>query len=200
MRTLPRLLAAALAASLAGAASAAVVFSDNFDANTAGVNATPTGWTVSDGTVDIIGNGFFDFLPGNGLYLDMDGSTSNAGRISRQLALTGGVAHLLAFDLAGNHRNGAQEQVDVVFGGAGGSYSLPRTAGFTTFSLAFTPATTGSYTLSFEGQGGDNIGMLLDRVVISSREPNGVPEPHGLGLAALGLAGLALSRRRRPAR
>ena len=40
-------------------------------------------WTVGDGAVDLIGNGFFDFIPGNGLYLDLGGSASNGGRLER---------------------------------------------------------------------------------------------------------------------
>ena len=73
----------ALAALLAGAsaAQAATVFSDNFNSDSLGLNYTAfvNGWSVSDGTVDLIGTGFFDFYPGNGNYVDLDGSSSNAG-------------------------------------------------------------------------------------------------------------------------
>jgi hypothetical protein len=55
-------------------ASAATIFSDNFNTQTPGLNATPSNWTVSAGTVDIIGTGpngaLFDKLPGNGYYID----------------------------------------------------------------------------------------------------------------------------------
>ena len=65
------------------AAQAVPVFADSFDANVLGLNAVPTGWSVSDGTVDIIGNNFsgtsFDLLPGHGAYIDLDGSTANSG-------------------------------------------------------------------------------------------------------------------------
>lgn len=191
---LKRRLLALATFTVCGAAQAGVVFSDNFNANTAGLNKAPAGWTVSNGTVDIIGNGFFDLIPGSGLYLDMDGSTTDAGRISRQLTLTGGLLHVLTFDLAGNLRNTAAESVDVVFGSAGGSYSLTRNAGFTPFSLSFTPGATGSYTLSFEGAGRDNIGMLLDNVKVSVSD---VPEPASLALALGGIALLAARARRR---
>jgi hypothetical protein len=191
-KTLLSLAAASLL--LAGTANATVVFSDNFDANTVGLNATPSGWTVSDGTVDIIGAGYFDFLPGNGKYLDMDGSRSNAGTISRSLNLTAGTPYVLSFELAGNHRNGATESVAVSFGSASSSHSLPQSAGFTPFSLAFTPVTSGAFTLSFGGAGGDNIGMLLDRVAVTA-----VPEPQTYALLALGLLAVGAAVRRRQA-
>jgi hypothetical protein len=177
---------------LAGAANATVVFSDDFDTNTTGLNATPAGWAVSDGFVDIIGSGYFDFLPGNGKYIDMDGSRSNAGTLSRSLNLVAGTPYLLSFDLAGNRRNAAAETVAVTFGSASSSHSLPQSAGFTPFSLAFTPGTSGSYTLSFAGAGGDNIGMLLDRVVVTA-----VPEPQTYALLALGLLAIGATVRRR---
>ena len=63
------LLAAALTAALTGAASAAPLFSDNFNAQNGGVGTLNfsgfTNWTVSNGSVDLIGNGFFDFYPGD---------------------------------------------------------------------------------------------------------------------------------------
>jgi hypothetical protein len=56
--------------------------------------------------VDLIGNpSFFDFLPGNGRYVDLDGSTGDAGKMtSIALSLAGGVLHKLSFDLAGSQR------------------------------------------------------------------------------------------------
>jgi hypothetical protein len=186
------MLIAAAALLAAGAANATVVFSDNFDANATGLNAVPSGWTVSDGTVDIIGAGYFDFLPGNGKYIDMDGSTSNAGTLSRSLSLVGGTPYVLSFELAGNRRNGAVESVAVSFGSASSTHTLPQSAGFTPFSLAFTPATSGNFALSFAGAGGDNIGMLLDRVAVTA-----VPEPQTYALLALGLLAVGAAVRRR---
>jgi hypothetical protein len=186
-------IAAAVATLLAaGAANALTVLSDDFEANTTGLNATPIGWTVSDGTVDIIGNGFFDFVPANGKYIDMDGSTSNAGVLSRSVELMAGTPYVLSFDLAGNRRNAAPEQVNVMFGSAAGSWSLAQSDGFTTYSLALTPLTSGTFTLSFAGVGGDNIGMLLDNVSVTA-----VPEPQTYAMLALGLLAIGAAVRRR---
>jgi hypothetical protein len=149
---------------------------------------------VSGGTVDLIGNGYFDFLPGNGLYVDMDGSTVNAGMMtSDSFTFIEGALYTLTFDLAGNHRNGATESV-IVLVSLGGlvsqTISLSQAAPFQTYTISFIgDGSTGA--LSFEGVGGDNIGMLLDNVQLT------VPDG-GATLTLLGcaLVGLGVLRRR----
>ena len=64
-------------------------------------------WTVSDGSVDLIGPGMFDLLPGNGLYVDLAGSSApNYGRMTSRIpvTLTSGHAYRLTVQLAGNQR------------------------------------------------------------------------------------------------
>ncbi|MFO0520899.1 MAG: pyruvate-binding protein, partial [bacterium] len=86
-----RTLAAALATAslaLAGPAGAATVFSDNFNSETLATNGSLSNWNISNGTIDVIGGvSFYNFYPGNGNYLDLDGSTQNAGRIETKLPL-----------------------------------------------------------------------------------------------------------------
>ncbi len=190
-----KLIAAAILA-LSGAARADVtVFTDNFDSNGLGLNATPSGWSVSAGTVDIIGNpGFFDFIPGSGRYIDLDGSTGNAGILAKSFLLTAGVQYTALFDMAGSHR-GSAESVTANFGTTGAGYAVASAAGWTNHSLAFTPSVSGWYSLSFENAGNDNVGALLDNVSIQA-----VPEPetYAMMLAGLGLMG-AIARRRKAA-
>lgn len=175
------------------------LFFDDFNSEHGGVGILNyTGfanWTVTEGTVDLIGNGYFDwFNYAHGLYVDMDGSTGNAGTMETKtsLALDPGT-YVLSFDLAGNHRNDASEMVtvNVSLGAFSQNYSLSRNAPFTTYTETFTVATAGNYDLSFAGAGGDNIGMLLDNVSV-----NVVPLPGAilLGMLGLSVAGVRLRK------
>jgi len=190
------------AAVLVGAgASHAAVFSDNFD--TYAVDqlnwVAQGGWTVAGGTVDIIGaGGGWDFFAGvGGKFVDLDGSSVQPGTMSHDVALTGGVAYIASFDLAGSQRAGydSGNTVAVAFGGASQNFTLATFDPFQTFSLSFTPTTTGIYALSFFNQGRDNVGALLDDVQIAA-----VPEPESVALMLTGLAALGFVARWRQAR
>jgi len=182
------------------AASAAVVFQDNFDTENGGAGLLNynsfSNWTVSDGTVDLIGNGFFDFFPTSGLFVDMDGSTGDAGKItSVAIALAPG-DYALSYDLAGNQRNAGNEQVVVEVGSVSVSHSLTQNVPLTTFIQNFSLGVATVVNISFEGIGnpGDNIGMILDNVVLESR--GAVPEPGTVLLMVISLLGLGVVRRR----
>jgi len=188
-----------LAGLVAGAstAQAAVVFSDDFNADTLGLNYTGfvNGWTVSDGTVDLIGTGFFDLHPGNGNYVDLDGSTSNAGVLTQSLSLTAGVTYTASFSLGGSNR-GDTNLVDVMFGTSLSNFTLLSADPLATQSISFTPGSDGTYTLSFSNGGGDNLGAILDNVMVSTPA---IPEPETYALMLAGLGLMAAVARRRKA-
>ena len=187
------LLAGATALALSAGAHAATVFSDNFDADALLLNSVPTGWTIGNaGAVDVIGApGFFDLIPGNGHYVDLDGSNGTAGLLETSFATAVGTTYTATFQLGGNQRDGNSDPVTVMLGSTSLTLPIGPTDGFTTYSIS-TTATGGTLQLSFlDGRGG-NVGALLDNVAVST-----VPEPAGLSLLVAGIAALGFAARRR---
>jgi len=194
-------LVATLALSLlsATAAQAVPLFSDTFDSEVLGLNQTLDNWTVSDGAIDVVGTGFFDFYPGNGNYIDLDGSIGNAGKITTNALfnLLAGT-YTLSFQLGGSTR-GDSNSVTVALGSIYSEvFTLASNAGLQTITRSiFLGAAAGSGALSFDHAGGDNLGLLLDDVALDFRTvQTDVPEPASFALVALGGL-LGVGRRRR---
>jgi hypothetical protein len=102
--------------------AASLPFFDNFDAGVPSGNPTnqvPTNWTVTDGSVDWIPDNSFNGLRcyGNtGGCVDLDGSTGNAGIISRgTFSLVAGQQYLLTAYVSGNQRNSAADSLTFGF-------------------------------------------------------------------------------------
>jgi PEP-CTERM motif len=178
-------------------AFAAPILQDDFNSENGGVGVLNynnfANWTVSNGTVDLIGNGFFDFYPGDGLYVDLDGSTNQAGLLSSKIIFAPG-SYVVSFDLGGSQREGYDNGnvVDITMGISDFSTSITRNTSdpLQLFTYNVTITTAGS--LTFHNLGGDNVGAILDNVTVSAA----VPEPISLLLFGLGLVGLAGIRRK----
>jgi hypothetical protein len=192
--------------SAASVAHAGVVLSDNFNTDTQMLNspgdAVFTSNTTGNASVDLIGTGFFDFYPGNGNYVDLDGSTGSgnnpAGRLDSVLTFLAGT-YTLSFDLGGNAR-GAPAQTTVVSLGSFIIDTIPLSSGDPLALHSYTFTTSGPGTLSFIEQGpSDQQGNILDNVTLSSS--SSVPEPTTLSLLGGGLLALGFVawRRRRAA-
>jgi hypothetical protein len=210
-----RNLAIALLGSMAFAAqsqAATVLFEDNFDTNTfvpnGNLNATPAGWTTFQGTVDIIGRQgavtSFDLLPGNGLYIDMDGSTRHEGGINTNQAFNlGPGTYELSYDLGGSQRNNGDNSVEAYINSGGpnvtfNSHTLAAAVGFATFVDTFTlSAPLALAQIFFRAATGssDNQGLLLDNVKLT--QLTAVPLPAAIWLMLSGIAGLGAFARRR---
>lgn len=194
-----KILTLALIAAAPCFAQASIIFSDNFNGNPYGLSTVPDGWTVTDGTVDVVGPISWATLCNGGtgnVCIDLDGSTQNAGILSKSFNLTAGVNYTATFDMAGNQRGGS-DTVTIQFGTASLAFSpLLSTSPWTTYTLNFTPTSTASYSLTFNNAGGDNIGAVIDNVSITA-----VPEPETLAmlLAGLGLIGSVVRRKAKAA-
>jgi hypothetical protein len=150
----------------------AVVFSDSFDSEHNGVGmlnfAAFTKWTISDGSVDLIGKGFNDVFPGEGLYVDLDGSTNNAGVMtSIAIDLEPGEYHF-AFQLGENPSEPATNTMTVsigpfyseVFTSADATKVLPLKL----IERDFTVDRATSVSIVFDHAGADNRGLIIDDV------------------------------------
>lgn len=191
-RFLVGLVAMALTA-VASPAAGTIIFADDFDANVVtGEDTTPTGWSVSGGTVDIVGTGFFGELcegsPSPDRCIDLDGTSGDAGNLQHSISIPNAGTYKLSFWLQPNDRAGGTDSVTVSLGSYSEVFTL-TSLGFGGDSWAFYerlvsfPAATVT-TLSFDHAGGDNLGILVDNVQ--------VPEPATLLLLGAGVAGLVL--------
>lgn len=198
------LLASALLVSTTVVSHAAVLFTDNFDSSTLALNSTPIGWTLDYGSLDVIGPDY-NFYPGTGNHIDMNGSTKKSGGMhtNTDFNFLAGKTYTLSFNYGNNANsanNGSTETlVATVLGFPGVTINqVGAIASYLVGSYSFTALSNFSSALYFNASGtkdDDNGGLILDNVSLSV-----VPVPAALPLLAAGLGVLGFGGRRRRAK
>jgi hypothetical protein len=196
MKRLVSTLCGVLALTLVGQSNATTIFSDNFNAENGGVGVLNynsfANWSVSNGTVDLIGSpGLFDFFPQNGLYVDLDGTSFQAGTLTSIGIPVAPGNYILSFLLAGSQRGDVNTvQVNVSGGLASSTYTLASNMPLTLETMSFTVLAPTTINFSFQNEGSsNNIGLILDNVTLSrlSRVPDSGSTIAFLVIAMIGL-------------
>jgi choice-of-anchor C domain-containing protein len=213
-RVLVAALAAAAVGLTGGRAAANLIVNGGFEEPATGSFTTIpagdpslTGWTVVDGSVDVVNTAFYPAFEGD-QSLDLDGSS--AGTIEQSFATAAGTTYTLTFAYANNPGGTVPASANVSVVGTATLLSQDFTHGSSTdtdmdyviFSGSFT-ADSATTTLRFTSlnPAGSIGGIALDAVSVTAGTPAAVPEPASLallGAGAVGLAGYRL-RRRAPA-
>lgn len=180
-------------------------------------------WTVT-GNVDLVSNGFGGVScdGGAGKCVDLDGSPGPGRMDSISIAFVAGQTVTITIAVSGNQRGGNSDDIDltVSFGAAvdvtdwtffngssqgplaglvayGSGFTLPSNSPWTIYTSTFLPTMAGSFSLILRTESADNIGPVLDNVLVTQGEREQVSEPATLALLGAGLLGLAAVRRRR---
>jgi hypothetical protein len=198
----------------APASASTLIFQDDFDKENNSKEATKyenfAKWNVTKGSVDLIGNENFKFIPGyvDGLYIDLDGTTGSAGRLETKEEFTYNAGDIfdLSFQLAGSQKGSVDDSVEVSLGNMfNETITLSPDKPLTTYTRTIKAKQKGSMKLAFAGVGGDDVGLLLDNVSLSrtlgvQNPTTSVNEPtSGLSILTIGIFGAVLCIRKKQA-
>lgn len=158
-----------VAPSLSSVDPATVLLEDNFDKENGGNGifdwTSFANWNVLAGCVDLHGNGLFDVQPGNGLYVDLDGSCAAGGTIETKTAFSLQPGnYILEFWIAGNNRIDTADTVIVSLASYEEQFVMQPKDKFALRSRTISVSTQTSARLRFQNLGGDGRGALIDLV------------------------------------
>jgi hypothetical protein len=129
----------------------------------------------------------------------MDGTTWNAGDLSRSFSTIAGATYELTWDMNGNRRGYGLDSMVVSVGSVSQLYTLASNGALATYMLSWVAPTTGTASITFSHQGGDNVGILLDNVQLTetaSVTTAPIPEPGSIALMVSGAVALLALRRK----
>ena len=165
-----------------------------------------TGWTVVTDTTAWIGaTNPFGLSASNGsFFLDLTNYQAGApfAGMSQAIATTPGATYSLSFDLGSSTFWGRPDSITASAAGTLQTFTAPTTGGsnndWQSVSMQFV-ASSAITTVLLQGASGINyIGLdNVDVEFVSGPGPGQIPEPNTLALLGLGLASLAVSRRRK---
>jgi hypothetical protein len=197
------MLAASVSLCLTGSICRAdtLLFSDTFDTENGGIGQfSYTGfahWDVSRGDIDLIGSpGLGDFYPGNGLYVDLDGSPGQGRMESKSLFQLSPGLYRLSFKIGNNpflgsivQRNLARVRLADVFSE---DFARNGVTPLEPVTRLISVRSSASGRLVFESlDPTDFAGVVIDDVRLVA-----VPEPISLLLVAMAAAMGSICRRR----
>jgi choice-of-anchor C domain-containing protein len=201
MNVATKLLAVMLVALPATAAEATIVINGSFEQGPASVgtfrtystgSTAITGWTVTGGSVDLIGS-YWNSSDG-ARSLDMSGNAP--GTIVQTLSTVAGQRYRLSFDVSSNPDQASLKTMKVFFGNATPlnivSPPVRRPLNWVTHSQIFT-ADSAATQLKFQSTFGGPWGVALDNVAVNAVVPE--PASWAMLIAGFGLVGAIMRRR-----